>query len=128
MLQIAGGIILAVLFFAFLPYIIAGVVLIVSSALVLAALATVLGVAWYFLDKVGIDWALTGLLLSRVLVAAFLLWLALVFAAAILSILGSIGLFSFFPRLNALVIKFIAAMEVESLTKAISERNDKTLH
>ncbi len=128
MLQIAGGIILAVLFFAFLPYIIAGVVLIASSALVLAALATVLGVAWYFLDKVGIDWALTGLLLSRVLVAAFFLWLALVFAAAILSILGSIGLFSCFPRLNALVIKFIAAMEVESLTKAISERNDKTLH
>jgi hypothetical protein len=127
-LQIAGGIILAVLFFAFLPYIIAGVVLIASSALVLAALATVLGVAWYFLDKVGIDWALTGLLLSRVLVAAFFLWLALVFAAAILSILGSIGLFSCFPRLNALVIKFIAAMEVESLTKAISERNDKTLH
>ena len=125
MLQIAGGIILAVLFFVFLPYIIAGVVLLASSALVLAALATVLGVAWYFLDKVGIDWALTGLLLSRVLVAAFFLWLVLVFAAAILSILESIGLFSFFPRLKVPVIRFIASMEVESLTKAISERNDK---
>ena len=117
MLEIAGGIILAVLFLVFLPYIIAGAVLLAGSALALAVVAAVLGFAYYLLEAAGVDWSLVGQFIGIAFRVVFLVWLALVAVAVVLAILARLGVFNHAPELKKKVLKFIDVVTFEDSTK-----------
>lgn len=106
MLEIACGIILAVLFIVFLPYIIAGAVLLAGSAVALAVVAAVLAVALYLLEAAGVDWLLVRQFAGEAFKLLLFVWFVLIAVAFILSILVHLGVFNRFPLLKEKIFKF----------------------